>query len=91
MYGKTHTDEVKKFLSEINKGKNNYWYDKPEHMVKMRSAITKRFNGRKHTQETREKMSKARKGRKHHADTKKGLARHKKGKSIREEKSKRNQ
>ncbi|WP_319020739.1 NUMOD3 domain-containing DNA-binding protein [Bacillus sp. B1-b2] len=79
MYGKTHTDEVKKFLSEINKGKNNYWYDKPEHMVKMRSAITKRFNGRKHTQETREKMSKARKGRKHHADTKKRISEAQKG------------
>ena len=45
----------KKFLSEINTGPNNYWYDKPQHMENMRSKITKRFHGRKHTDETKEK------------------------------------
>ncbi|EJQ48276.1 GIY-YIG nuclease [Bacillus wiedmannii] len=69
MYGKTHSKEVKKFLSEINTGPNNYWYDKPQHMENMRSKITKRFHGRKHTDETKEKMSRSRKGKKHTKET----------------------
>lgn len=35
----------------------------------MRSKITKRFHGRKHTDETKEKMSRSRKGKKHTKET----------------------
>ncbi|PKG24682.1 NUMOD3 domain-containing DNA-binding protein [Niallia nealsonii] len=79
MYGKTHTDEVKQFLSQINKGENNPWYDNPEHMEKMRATITKRFDGRKHSEETKEKMSKARKGKTHKEETKKKISEAQKG------------
>jgi group I intron endonuclease len=64
MFGRTHSEGVKKKLSEINSGENNPWYNNAEHMEKMRSKITKRFDGRKHTKETRLKMSEAHKGRK---------------------------
>lgn len=69
MYGKTHSEETRKFLSEINSGPNNYWYDKPEHMKSMRSKITKRFHGRQHTKETKQKMSRSRKGKQHTEET----------------------
>ena len=38
-------------------------------MENMRSKITKRFHGRKHTDETKEKMSRSRKGKKHTKET----------------------
>ncbi|AMR46918.1 endonuclease [Bacillus subtilis subsp. subtilis] len=69
MFGKTHSEAVRRNSSKINSGKNNYWYDKPEHMEKMRSKITKRFDGRKHTEETKRKMSLSRKGRKKTKET----------------------
>jgi hypothetical protein len=45
MYGKTHTDSVKKYLSKIGKGRRN-------------SPSTEFKKGRKHTQEWKEMMSK---------------------------------
>ena len=50
MWGKTHTAEVKKKLSEINQGRDD------QHMAMMRSKITKRFDGHKHTEETKQKI-----------------------------------
>lgn len=63
MFGRTHSEDVKRKLSVINSGENNPWYNNMEHMQMMRSLITKRFDGRKHTTETRRKMSEAHKGR----------------------------
>jgi group I intron endonuclease len=63
MFGKTHSEEIRRKLSEINSGKNNPWYGNKAHMDWMRSKITKRFDGRKHSEETKAKMSAAHKGR----------------------------
>ncbi len=64
MYGKTHTDEVKKRISNFHKG---HTYGKgrklsPEHVAKiserqrLRIGSKNSFYGRKHTKETREKI-----------------------------------
>ncbi|AYJ74122.1 GIY-YIG family homing endonuclease [Bacillus phage BSP15] len=74
MFGKTHSDEIRRKLSEINSGEHNPWYGNTEHMNKMRSKITKRFDGRKHTEETKEKMSKAHKGREKTEETRRKLS-----------------
>jgi len=63
MFGKTHSEEIRQKLSEINSGENNPWYGNSDHMKMMRSRITKRFDGRKHTEETKLKMSVAHMGR----------------------------
>lgn len=63
MFGKTHSEEIRQKLSEINSGENNPWYGNSDHMEMMRSRITKRFDGRKHTEETKLKMSVAHMGR----------------------------
>ena len=57
MYGRTHTKEVREFLSKINKGKKM-----PEaHKLRLRMINT----GRVKTEEERKKISLAQKGRKH--------------------------
>ena len=59
-YGRTHTDEVKKILSEKNSGKNNPHYGKkrPEHGPKVSRAL----KGRKKTPEHCKALSEAHKG-----------------------------
>ncbi|WP_234941415.1 NUMOD3 domain-containing DNA-binding protein [Bacillus altitudinis] len=69
MFGKTHSPKVKAMLSEINSGENNFWYGNDGHMNKMRSKITKRFDGRRHTEKTKLKMSKSHKGREKTSET----------------------
>ena len=56
MFGKTHTKEVREFLSAINKGKKLT----PEHIEKLKASNT----GRGKSQEEREAISKRLKGRK---------------------------
>lgn len=79
MFGKTHTEEVRRFLSEINSGKNNHWYGNEEHMRNMRSKITKRFDGHKHSDETKQKMSEKRKGKAHSEEVKRKISESNKG------------
>lgn len=66
MFGKTHTDEVKKRISELNKGRTN----SPEH----RAAISRAQTGRKDSDETRRKRSEALKGRVFSEETKKRMS-----------------
>lgn len=81
MYGKTHTEEVRRFLSEINTGERYpHLAYKDEHMKKMWSKVTTRFHGRTHSEETKKKMSKARTGKKHKAETKVKISEAQKGK-----------
>lgn len=56
-YGKTHTEEFKKAISERNSGENNRWY-----------GTNGPMGGKSHKEETKAKMSKARKGKKRYAN-----------------------
>ncbi|AGE49164.1 GIY-YIG catalytic domain-containing endonuclease [Acanthocystis turfacea Chlorella virus Br0604L] len=62
LYGKTHTDETKKKISDSQKGEKNHMYGKShtdETIQKMSTAKSGEkhpFYGRTHTDETRKKM-----------------------------------
>ncbi len=71
MYGKTHTDVVKKKLSDINKGKtrklgiksSKETKQKLSEIAKKRTGTKNPFYGKKHTEETKKKISQKNKGR----------------------------
>ena len=67
MYGKTHTDEVKQKLSEINKNKKGTFTgkthtketrEKLSNHAKNKTGDKNPFYGKTHTKEAKEKMSK---------------------------------
>ena len=73
MFGKTHTPEVIKRLSELNLGKTHPWKGRKrddDFKKKLREGIKNRdfngsnnpFHGRKHSEETRKKLSDSKKG-----------------------------
>ena len=87
-YGRKHSEETRKKLSEAVKGTNNPNYGKKfseEHRKNLSEAQT----GRKHSEETRKKLSEAAKGRKHSEETKKKISKARKGKKLSEETRKR--
>jgi hypothetical protein len=55
MYGKTHTEEYKKYLSENMKGNKNPFYGK-SHTEETKNKISKSNKGKKHSPETIEKL-----------------------------------
>lgn len=72
MYGKTHTEEVKKAISELNKG-NSYAKGSvrsEEHRKRLSEIASERvgelnpFYGKKHSEETKKKIAEKNKGRK---------------------------
>ena len=73
MFGKTHTPEVRKRLSEINLGKPHPWKGRQrddDFKKKLREGIKNRdfngdknpFHGRHHSEETRKKLSDSKRG-----------------------------
>ncbi len=64
MFGRKVSQEERERLSRINRGANNYWYNKPEHMIKMRASrkTNTPMLGKKHSEETKKRMSEQRKG-----------------------------
>lgn len=70
--GFRHTEEIKKKLSEINKGKNNPYFGKThseetkQKMSESRSGDKNAFFGKTHSKETREKISLAMTGKEPH-------------------------
>jgi len=65
MYGRKHSEETRKKLSEVNKGKKH-----SEESKKKMSEVQK---GKKVSEETRKRMSEANKGRKHSEESKKKM------------------
>jgi len=65
MYGKTHSEESKRNISEALKGENNFWYGKTpseEHRRKISEALT----GKARSEESKRKQSESIKGENHH-------------------------
>lgn len=61
MYGKKHTEESKRKMSESRKGDLNHFYGKT-HTEETKRKISESLKGTTHTEETKTKMSEARKG-----------------------------
>lgn len=68
-YGKHHTEETKKFLSELNKGEKHPKYGKPV-SEETRSKIRQARMGHEVSDETRRKISVSKTGGKHTNETK---------------------
>ena len=66
MYGKKHSAETKRKMSEAQKGKKQ--------SAETRRKISKAGKGRKHSNETKRKMSEAGKGRKHTEESKQKMS-----------------
>ena len=74
MYGKKHSAETRKKISEARKGENHPMYGKTgknnprygkKHSAETRKKMGEAHKGKKHSQETRKKMSEAHKGENH--------------------------
>jgi group I intron endonuclease len=72
MYGKTHTDEVKKIISEINKGRQSHnkgksltveTKQKMSEAAKLKTGEKNAFYGKHHSEETIQKIKEKSKGR----------------------------
>jgi len=57
MYGKTHSDEYKKYLSENMKGEKNHFYGK-KHTEEVKKKISKANKGKKFSPQVIEKLKK---------------------------------
>lgn len=73
MYGKMHSAETRKKISEAMSGENHPMYGKT-HSVETRKKISESLKGKKHSEKTRKKISKARKGKKLSEKTKKKMS-----------------
>ena len=84
--GKTPSEETRRKMSEVNKGKNNGFYGK-NHSAETRRKLSEArkgkpgaMTGRKHSAEARRKLSEAHKGKKHTPETRRKMSESRKGK-----------
>ena len=90
-YGKHHSEETRKKISEANKGKDNHMYGKhhSEETRKKISEANKGTNnpnyGKQLSEEVKNKMSEAHKGKHHSEETKERMSEANKGKKHSEE------
>jgi len=83
-YGRKHSEETRKKLSEAVKGTNNPNYGK-KFSEEHRKNLSEAHTGRKVSEETRKKMSEALKGKKFSEEHRKKLSEVQKGKKLSEE------
>ena len=81
MYGRKHSEETRKKLSEVNKGK--------KHSEESRKKLSEVNKGKKHSEESKKKMSEVQKGKKVSEETRKRMSEAHKGKKHSEETRKR--
>jgi len=82
LYGKTHSEETRKKVSEALQGEKNHFYGKTHSEETIRKISEAKKNPSK---ETRRKMSEAKKGRTASEETRKKLSKAHKGKTLSEE------